>query len=116
MKIVINTCFGGFGVSPEAVRWLYENDLSLLQERAPEPRVSFLDEASIDGRIWRLGNQSENVVRSNPALVECVEVLKEKSWGSYAQLKVVEIPDGVKWHIAEYDGKERVAQDHETWS
>lgn len=26
MKVVINTCFGGFGLSPEATLWLWKND------------------------------------------------------------------------------------------
>jgi hypothetical protein len=28
---------------------------------------------------------------------------------------VVEIPDGVEWEIAEYDGLEWVAEKHRTW-
>jgi hypothetical protein len=40
----------------------------------------------------------------------------EQSSGSYAKLKVVEIPDDVVWTIMEYDGLEWVAEVHRTWS
>ena len=33
-----------------------------------------------------------------------------------AQGSTVEIPDGVQWEIDEYDGGERVAECHRTWS
>ena len=34
----------------------------------------------------------------------------------YAQLKIVEIPDDVKWIVEEYDGIELIAEVHRTWS
>lgn len=36
-------------------------------------------------------------------------------WGGFADLKVVEIPDDVKWVIEEYDGVEWVSEVHRTW-
>jgi hypothetical protein len=36
--------------------------------------------------------------------------------GFAADLKIVEIPDGVDWEIEEYDGNEWVAEVHRTWS
>jgi len=36
--------------------------------------------------------------------------------GEYSELKVVEIPDDVKWQLEEYDGLEWVAEKHRTWS
>jgi hypothetical protein len=30
-------------------------------------------------------------------------------------LRIVEIPDGVEWHISEYDGIEHIAENHRTW-
>ena len=33
----------------------------------------------------------------------------------FAELEIVEIPDGVAWQIAEYDGFEHVAGKHRTW-
>jgi hypothetical protein len=45
-----------------------------------------------------------------------VESLGALANGYCAELKVVEIPDGVEWSIHEYDGSEWVAEAHRTWS
>ena len=36
--------------------------------------------------------------------------------GAFSDLKVVEIPDGIRWYIDEYDGMEHVAERHRTWN
>lgn len=90
MKIVINTCFGGFNISKEA-KALYEIITSI--EAFPY-----------------------EMQRDDPVLIKIVEDLGAEANGSYAKLKVVEIPDDVDWAIDEYDGKERVAEKHRTWS
>lgn len=86
MKIVINTCYGGFGLSEKA--------LALFNERS---------------------GTTITYERNNPILVEIVEQLGEAADGNYAELKVVEIPDDVQWQIDEYDGNEWVAEKHRTW-
>jgi hypothetical protein len=40
----------------------------------------------------------------------------EAADGAFAELKVIEIPDGVEWQIDEYDGTEWIAEKHRTWS
>lgn len=91
MKIVINTCFGGFGLSKEGLE-LYQ---------------------SLSG-----GDAMDvyNVNRDDAALVQVVETLGEKANGRHSQLKVVEVPDDVQCTIQEYDGNEWVAEVHRTWS
>ena len=54
--------------------------------------------------------------RSDQDLVRIVEELGEKSWGRFAELNVVEIPDDVEFQVMEYDGIEWVAEKHRTWS
>ena len=91
-KIVINTCYGGFGLSEEAFAQFRE--------------------------IKGLGVQYDfdgDIPRDDPVLIQIVEQLGQRSHGDYAKLKVVEIPDDVKWHIGEYDGCEWVAENHRTW-
>ena len=90
MKIVINTCYGGFGLSKEA--------LALYNERA--------------GTVI---TYERDIERNNPILVEIVEQLGEAADGDFAELKVVEIPDDVQWHIDEYDGWETIHEDHRVW-
>ena len=84
MKIVINRCFGGFGLSAQAERLLAERGVTV--------------------------SRSCEETRADPALVSVVETLgSEKASGEYAELKVVEIPDGVEdWYITDYDGNETI--------
>lgn len=91
-QIVINACHGGFGLSETAeLRYL---------ELSGKPIADLRDE----------------IARNDPTLVQVVRELGLSASGPYASLKVVEIPKYVKWHIAEYDGREWVAEDHRTWS
>lgn len=92
-RVVINECYGGFGLSDEAVE-----------------------------KYMALSGQTEkdfahrDIPRDDPYLVQVVRELGEKANGSHAKLKIVEIPGDVSWHIAEYDGNEWVAEDHRTWN
>jgi hypothetical protein len=58
----------------------------------------------------------QDVDRDDPHLVQVVETLGPDCGGWVSSLKVVEIPDDVKWQIEEYDGSEWVAECHRTWS
>jgi len=91
MKIVINTRYGGFGLSKEA--------LALFNERT--------------GTVITYDIE---IKRNDPILVEIVEQLGESANGRFAELKVVEIPDDVVWGIEEYDGAEWIAEKHRTWN
>jgi hypothetical protein len=92
-KIVINTDFGGFGLSDEALE-LYKVLMEI-------PLVTNLCYWEID--------------RDDPVLIQIIEQLGDKANDRYATLKVVEIPDDVEWHIHEYDGMEHIAENHRTW-
>ena len=85
MKVVINGCYGGFGLSEKAMKFL-----------------------GVD-------NDCPDIARNDPKLVECVEKLGEEANDMYAELKVVEIPDDVNWEIGEYDGLEWVEEVHRRW-
>ena len=85
MKVVINRCYGGFGLSEKAMKFL-----------------------GIDSS-W------PDIARNDSKLVECVEKLGEEANGMCAELKVVEIPDDVNWEIGEYDGLEWVEEVHRRW-
>ena len=90
MKIVINTRYGGFGLSKEA--------LALYNERSRTVETyDFL------------------IKRDDPILVKIVEELGEAAGGFFSALKVVEIPDDVVWGIEEDGGHEWIAEKHRTW-
>ena len=101
MKVVINVCFGGFSVSEAAAEFM--------AARGNVIAKGDLQRAAFYG--WLYG-----VERNDPDLVAAVETLgSESASGMCAELKVVDIPDGIEYEIAEYDGNERVAEKHRTW-
>ena len=115
MKIVINKCFGGFGLSEEAVL-LYGkkkglNIIAVKHKTMKNLCYFYLNEVK-DGNNFHKGD----IQRNDPILIEVVEELGKKEDGYCAELKIVEIPDDVEWIIEEYDGKEWVAEDHRRWS
>ena len=137
MKIVINKCYGGFGLSDAGMmRYAAIKGITLYPEDAsygktyyrvpPELRQPDIGEGfyklSVEERCQYNEIASEQTLysreidRIDPALVQTVEELGEEANGEFAELAVVEIPDDVNWDIDEYDGKEWVAEQHRTWS
>lgn len=80
MKIIINECFGGFGVAGPLEEW---------EERE---KCSCYDE------------------RTNPEAIAILEQYGSAACsGQYAELRIVEIPDETTdWEIDEYDGAESI--------
>jgi hypothetical protein len=91
MKVVLNKCYGGFGLSRDAydhmgIEW--------------------------DGHgIYGSGYED----RTDPKLVAAVEALGSKANGSYANLAIVNIPDDIEWFIDDYDGIETLHEMHRSW-
>jgi len=99
----------------ELIKWPNEN-YKVQEGHGPTPFYSF----NPDVKTWKdLGENisfyEHDIKRDDPVLVETVKRLGDKSWGYCSELKIVEIPDGVKWQIEEYDGIEWVAEKHRTW-
>jgi len=104
MKVVINKCFGGFGLSREAVD---------LYAKAKDLKVGKWN------KTWEHYDSGDfydrEIPRDDPVLVQIVEQLGEKASGNYAKLQIVNIPDDVNWQIEEYDGNEWISEVHQTW-
>ena len=114
MKIVINKCYGGFGLSEEAVLlYAKKKGLNLIIERNKGLKLNhyYLNEKK-DGNYFC----ERDIQRNDPILVQVVKELGVKANGSCSELKIVEIPDDVEWIIEEYDGKEWVSEDHRRWA
>ena len=121
MKIVINRCWGGFGISDSAIEALL-NRKGIAWEKTPSKYhlgnaeywakgFSGVPEYQLDTYEWWLLTEK----RSDPDLVAVVEQLGEKADGFSAELKIVDIPDGISWEIQDYDGMERVVEKHRSW-
>jgi hypothetical protein len=113
MKIVINKCHGGFGLSEKAMyRYAELAGFKLVEgDKHSLYTEYYKNEVGEDCGFWE-----HDIERDDPILIQVVEELGEEAWGFAAELKVVEIPDGVDWEINEYDGWEHIAEKHRTWS
>lgn len=85
-KVVINVCYGGFGLSKEASEILRSQGVDI------DPCYGYLPD---DG------------LRHDKRLVEVVEMLGEKANSKFSKLKIVEINSPI-YRIDEYDGMESV--------
>lgn len=114
MKVVINSDYGGFSLSDNAVRRLFElKNWKCVEEKTKYDMTLFYkDNISEDSYF-----DEHMLERDDPDLVKVVEELGDKANGNFSCLKIVEIPDDLshRWHICDYDGREHVAEDHRTW-
>ena len=141
MKVAINAAHGGFGLSPDAIRLYCKKaglpcfffDLSY-KSKNDKYEVMYTPTDTPTGAlrwtVFTIPNPHDNLKeaykyhftdsfrddRANKHLIEVIEELGSKAAsGPFAKLKIVEVPDDVKWHIAEFDGWEWVAEDHRKW-
>lgn len=111
MKIVINRCYGGFGLSQKAMeRYAELKGFKLITEDKEYYSMHYADSISDDNMI-----SDYNMKRNDPDLVQVVEELGDDASDRHAALAIAEIPEDVSWEIEEYDGLEWVAESHRTW-
>lgn len=125
-KVVYNSCFGGFGLSPQALVYLLllgfplakrpkessgytEADFPLLGPRGIRAH-SYQAVLLHDGFIYDYPDSGDDTLRSHPVLVKVVEMLGKSAGGSYSKLSIETIDDNALYRIDEYDGNESVAQ------
>ena len=127
-KVVYNACYGGFGLSKEAIQhywkikgqqvwiedalwgftvWLVPPEERLEQKSGEKFTAMSRDERvayneAYSAQSWYYGD----VVRHDPALVQVVEELKDKANGMCAKLRIDEVSG--PYRIDEYDGFESV--------
>lgn len=101
MKIAVNKCFGGFSLSEEVY-----NELGIKW-----------------GGSGHLGNEDLNIesddylaFRQDKRLINAIEkVGVENAGGSFADIKIVDVPDCVDWEIEDYKGLETVRECSRSW-
>jgi hypothetical protein len=138
MKVVINKCYGGFGLSLKAQKeylkligkeaFFYAKDY----KAKTYTRIEDLDGSCIfsytltkdfgdsfgelsSDNYDKYGFYDGNIERDDPNLVAVVEKLGDESSGDCGSLRVVEIPDDIEWEIDEYDGMESIEEKHRSW-
>ena len=146
MKVVINKCFGGFGLSEAAYEKLIEWGVPVRKyvQQGQDPVTGlYLKEPLNDGEVifdreltppeedslsalyhkYKASKAAQRYwdcwtreTRTHPLVIRLVEEIGEAASGPYAKLAVVEIPDGIEWEIDEYDGQERIAECHRSWA
>jgi hypothetical protein len=113
--IVINTKHGGFGLSKEAkLLYLERAGIAYTLVAGPDRHTESLygPQVEVNGDTWH----DNDIERDDPILVDVIRQLGSKADGNHAKLKIVEVPAGVKWNVAEYDGLEWVEEVHRTWN
>lgn len=120
MKVVINKCFGGFGISDQAFELLLSKK-GIEYERVQGAPVlgydtwNYYDKGFAGDPNHQIYDFQFEDKRDDPELIAVIEELGEKAYGWAADLKIVEIPDDVEWYVEEYDGREWIAEKHRTW-
>jgi hypothetical protein len=103
VKIVYNTCYGGFSLSLEGQK-------RYLELKGYEP--IFRDGPMPWQKHWYAvdwGNfSSRDIDRSDPVLVQIVEELGAAANGDCAELAIAEVSTGMPYRIDEYHGFESV--------
>ncbi len=86
---VINTCFGGFGISDKA------------------KKLTGLDKLS--------SSELHNIARNDKRLVEAVKKLGKEASDKHAELVAVKLKPATKYVIYEFDGMESICEDHKVF-
>ena len=153
MKVVVNKCYGGFGLSVKALMKLIEMKSDIIEKTTvqhyycgsddykkrnapcynPNWKEKFekdsKDKKSDVGNGFYTFGWGETLTddkfiydidiyrldRSNKDLITVIEDMGEEVNGNHAELKVIEIPDGVEYEIDEYDGIESIHEVHRSW-
>ena len=113
VKIVINSDYGGFSLSDEAIlEYGKRKGLNLVKDENTNWSISIFYKESVAKENYF---EDREIPRNDPDLVSVVEDLGESAYGFAANLKIVEIPEDVDWYVEENDGREWVAEKHRTW-
>lgn len=114
-SVVYNDCFGGFGLSDEAIIRYHELKGVQIYNIKTE-FLSYFFYEDLNGRSIAQMQEDDaeqfycwELDRHDPILVQVVQELGEKANGDYANLAIQQI-SGNRYRIDEYDGQETVIE------
>ncbi len=138
MKVVINKSVGGFGLSPKAMKRYCElinkpcYFYKWVDDENGKDRYELIENINKFSGHWFVSTSNETTAenfyetfvinerhlsRHDENLIKVVEELGQDADGDYAELKIVDIPDGIEYIVQESDcGCEWIAEKHRTWS
>lgn len=132
MKILINKCFGGYGLSEEAMMaYAKRKGFPLYADKVSRLFVNYslvpIDEfkklyaeckrTKDYEKVNKVQFSYSKIERTDPDLIAVVEEIGcESASAPLAELSIVEIPDGISYEIEDYDGMETVSETHRSWS
>ena len=137
-KVILNKCYGGFGVSIEVYKlYAKKKGLSIcfydcdyrngktIYKKIEEPtnpvffhcftkdiedNVTISDDDYEKYSLWLCRDY-----REDPTLIEVVEELGEKANSPFSDLRIVEIPSDLDYVIDDYDGIETLHENVREW-
>lgn len=139
MKVAINGCYGGFGLSTEAFIELLRRKGKTIYPEGTGPYTNYwltpIDQqpAILRKQFYEVtgpAREEYNKVReaagpiyqfqyyedrTDPDLIAVIEQFGDKASSSLGRVYIVEVPDDVEWTIEDYDGVEWVAEKHRRW-
>jgi len=116
MKVVINACHGGFGLSDAAFEKLLDRKgIAWEKQEGKFGGIDYFHAGHVGSNDHYLFDSMVVKNRADPDLIAIFEEMGHLANCNYSRLKIVEVPDDVEWEVDEYDGKEWVAEKHRTW-
>jgi hypothetical protein len=121
MKVAINCDWGGFGISDAAFEKLLTRKGVEFEKVVDTKYKSFnvthyYKKGMVDSDDGYLSPYDYTRDRSDSDLIAVIEEMGKAANGNCADIKIIEIPDGIEWEVHEYDGMEHIAEKHRTWS
>jgi hypothetical protein len=112
-KILINSDFGGFGLSDKAIELYLKNKGLKFTVEKKNPLFSKRSLIFYINGVYFIDHELQ---RDDPALIKAVEEIgMEESADTFSALKIVKVPCDVDWELKDYDGREWIAEKHRTW-
>ena len=113
MKVAVNKCYGGFNVSKEVALKLKAKghyivmDGEYYKDGSGPCSSIFGNSYIVDNDTFNINSDNYYEYRTHKDLIEALESTENKN-GECANIKIVEVKDGVEFMIDEYDGFERI--------